>query len=664
MSTNIYCLVKMESPHNDLKDINIMVDMVHAGVIKVSYLDRVSDVLNLAVALVSKKFPRFVYGMFGLDFSVNEWDMMLKHDVYNNMSKDISDIWDVLDNAWINLNTKGSDIHYRFGKIIEKYDNKRFVLVDNGLFSKKGSSASMIGRRDNMEDEHSYNRYSKGNITVDIYSLFDGHAGRECSELLNRELPSYIISILDTIDLKNVLLVRKSLIDAFIKFDKDLYRRKYDISNSGSTAHLIIILKHQLSRGRMKYDIYMANLGDSRGLLVARKYDGSLNIIMESVDHKPDDFAEQARIEKSGGYTTILGVSRVNGYLAVSRAFGDFTDDYALKEKNGKYTGIKSPVSPEPDIYFYTFITGTSDISSLYIIIACDGLWDVMSSSEVLKFMEGYIGENKYINLPNDLANESIWKNSTDNVSIIFSEIFSSKISFNDKYPNLDIEKITTDIFPTSLYINIQQCRNGQILLDTEYPNHLLKTIIYPDSMSKNVREHKVLDEFRFQLEAARHNIAPMPLKIYEFVLDIIDDNQLFYYGIMMEKMDSDLIHILRHADTDDSIIKYMLRCILSHLSNLYHCGIWHGYLHISNIHFKCGSIYITNFKYASHIEISQITFRKYLSEHLNTFFKSILQHQIKPQILNKVKVNYKKLLIDLNIPSLNLEFEKKILTE
>ena len=44
-------------------------------------------------------------------------------------------------------------------------------------------------------------------------------------------------------------------------------------------------------------------------------------------DHKPDDPEETKRIEASGGFVTLppkTYIPRVNGQLALSRAFGDF----------------------------------------------------------------------------------------------------------------------------------------------------------------------------------------------------------------------------------------------------------------------------------------------------------------------------------------------------
>ena len=63
-------------------------------------------------------------------------------------------------------------------------------------------------------------------------------------------------------------------------------------------------------------DLYVGNVGDSRCI-------ASLNGKAEalSVDHKPADQYERARIENAGGFVEF---NRVNGNLALSRAVGDF----------------------------------------------------------------------------------------------------------------------------------------------------------------------------------------------------------------------------------------------------------------------------------------------------------------------------------------------------
>eukprot|EP01037_Dinobryon_pediforme_P042265 gene42265-52522_t len=80
--------------------------------------------------------------------------------------------------------------------------------------------------------------------------------------------------------------------------------------------------------------------------------------------HRLDNEAEIERIKMAGG--TVLN-SRVNGILAVSRAFGD--TEFKGEEVTGQVTG--SLLIAEPEIYS-EIITPMTE----FAIIATDGLWD------------------------------------------------------------------------------------------------------------------------------------------------------------------------------------------------------------------------------------------------------------------------------------------------
>ena len=63
-------------------------------------------------------------------------------------------------------------------------------------------------------------------------------------------------------------------------------------------------------------EIYCANAGDSRGVLKTGN-----RALPLSLDHKPDLPGEKKRISDAGH---AVNFSRVDGNLALSRAFGDF----------------------------------------------------------------------------------------------------------------------------------------------------------------------------------------------------------------------------------------------------------------------------------------------------------------------------------------------------
>ncbi|MQL98624.1 hypothetical protein Taro_031326 [Colocasia esculenta] len=102
--------------------------------------------------------------------------------------------------------------------------------------------------------------------------------------------------------------------------------------------------------------IIVANCGDSRAVL------GNNGIsVLLSEDHKPDRVDELARIEEAGGRVVFLNGARVHGILAMSRALGD------------KY--LKPWVISEPEM---TVTRRTPEDE--FLVIASDGLWDVVPS--------------------------------------------------------------------------------------------------------------------------------------------------------------------------------------------------------------------------------------------------------------------------------------------
>ena len=140
------------------------------------------------------------------------------------------------------------------------------------------------------------------------------------------------------------------------------------LPGAGCTANAVVITKNH---------IICANSGDSRAVL--SREGGKAEGLSE--DHKPNDEREKTRIEKAGGWVeTIEGGGRthhrVNGNLNLSRALGD------LEYK--KRTDLKASEQ---------IITATPDVKVVerrekdeFVLIACDGIWDVMSNQGAVDF--------------------------------------------------------------------------------------------------------------------------------------------------------------------------------------------------------------------------------------------------------------------------------------
>ncbi|XP_069829406.1 protein phosphatase 1G [Dendropsophus ebraccatus] len=132
-------------------------------------------------------------------------------------------------------------------------------------------------------------------------------------------------------------------------------------SDSGTTAVVALIRGKQL---------IVANAGDSRCVVS----EGGKAVDM-SYDHKPEDELELARIKNAGGKVTMDG--RVNGGLNLSRAIGDH-----FYKRNKNLPPEEQMISALPDIKVLT-LNEEHD----FMVIACDGIWNVMSSQEVVDFI-------------------------------------------------------------------------------------------------------------------------------------------------------------------------------------------------------------------------------------------------------------------------------------
>ena len=110
--------------------------------------------------------------------------------------------------------------------------------------------------------------------------------------------------------------------------------------------------------------------GDSRCVLCRKG-----KALPLSHDHKPADPVELGRIEAAGGFVTEAG--RINGNLNLSRALGDlkYKGDFSRPPS-------KQIITAEPDVVKHDLQKGDE-----FIVLACDGIWDVMSNQQAVDFV-------------------------------------------------------------------------------------------------------------------------------------------------------------------------------------------------------------------------------------------------------------------------------------
>eukprot|EP00887_Chlorella_sp_A99_P005127 scaffold25.g5127.t1 len=125
-------------------------------------------------------------------------------------------------------------------------------------------------------------------------------------------------------------------------------------------------------------ELYVANAGDSRCVLCRNG-----TALAMSTDHKPTDAEEYDRIIKAGGF---VADGRVNGSLNLSRAIGDL--EYK-QTKASHACVLGSEVGPGEQM-----VTAMPEVrkealqpGDAFLILACDGIWDVLTNQEAVDFV-------------------------------------------------------------------------------------------------------------------------------------------------------------------------------------------------------------------------------------------------------------------------------------
>ncbi|XP_027091745.1 probable protein phosphatase 2C 11 isoform X1 [Coffea arabica] len=238
--------------------------------------------------------------------------------------------------------------------------------------------SSFKGKRASMEDFYETRISEVDGQMVAFFGVFDGHGGSRTAEYLKNNLFKNLSRHPDFIrDTKS------AIVEAFRQTDADyLNEEKGQQKDAGSTASTAVLLGDRL---------LVANVGDSR--VVACRAGSAIAL---SDDHKPDRSDERERIEQAGGFVIWAGTWRVGGVLAVSRAFGDKL--------------LKPYVVAEPEIQEQQ-IDGVD-----FIIIASDGLWNVLSNKDAVAIVQDTTDAEA---ASRKLIEEAYARGSSDNITCI-----------------------------------------------------------------------------------------------------------------------------------------------------------------------------------------------------------------------------------------------------
>ena len=241
-----------------------------------------------------------------------------------------------------------------------------------------------------------------------LFGLFDGHGG----SFTGKYAANHLLNIFCKTDAwhaktSQVQVLAEGLTTTFGELDKQLSvvprmmwngSAETTFDTSGATALACLVTPTH---------VLVANCGDSRAVLFQSE-GGEWHAAPLSHDQKPDNPAERARIEAAGAR---VENGRVNGNLAVARAIGDFQ----FKQSPGPPS--EQPVCAVPEVSVHERTK-----KDQCVLLACDGVYDVMSNEEIAAFLHPLLSDMKPVTLAAAsyaLVQNCLKLNSGDNMSAI-----------------------------------------------------------------------------------------------------------------------------------------------------------------------------------------------------------------------------------------------------
>jgi protein phosphatase 1L len=235
---------------------------------------------------------------------------------------------------------------------VTDFDSKKFSTWMKASWSLKKGDV-----RKTMEDAVIAKQFKHLNFKYYFFLVLDGHGGRRTTTYVEQ---NFVYFFKQYIKKTRGMYIRKGLEDTFSRLNKSATDLK---TSSGTTLSLLLVVENTSNSDKPRF--FVSNVGDST--VYGIKDDKVRKL---SYDHKPDLPSEISRLKKYDQFEGVSGgyVHSKTGYsLAVSRAIGD--------------SDFGEMVSAIPT---------TTEINIEYdvIILASDGIWDVMSGKDVWKIVK------------------------------------------------------------------------------------------------------------------------------------------------------------------------------------------------------------------------------------------------------------------------------------
>lgn len=237
--------------------------------------------------------------------------------------------------------------------------------------------AETCGNRPDMQDAICVHQVFMHTAPRCLVGVYDGHSGSSTSLYVAQHVATIVAK-----GLANKETPESTLRQAYSALQNAIVDLRL---NDGCTALTMLILENAF---------YVANAGDSRAVLCR----GGTAIELSS-DDKPLKESEYTRIKRLGGFVSSGG--RVNGEISIARSLGDIAHQpFVLWEPTIEKANIMR--------------------SDEFVILACDGLWDVFSSQEAVNLIKDTPSVQGNPFLAASLLRDAAYaKGSADNISVV-----------------------------------------------------------------------------------------------------------------------------------------------------------------------------------------------------------------------------------------------------
>ncbi|KAL6080501.1 PPM-type phosphatase domain-containing protein [Balamuthia mandrillaris] len=285
-----------------------------------------------------------------------------------------------------------------------------------GLTLRHGS-CSIQGARKTQEDAHAavptLQRPESENVDAEVpyafFGVYDGHGGDKASEyvcgrlhVLFEQLVHDKVKENGEMETATIEVLAEALRNAILTVEEEYIKKSAKSGDSSGTTAAVVVVKDN--------KLVIGNVGDSEVVLC----DGKKAITLSEVHNPKRNPEEGERVKKVGGtlFQDRVGHPVFNPAImsiAVSRAIGD----YGFKAK--EFTGGK-PSGLVADPYIDTIELKPRH---RFCVLACDGVWDVMSAQDVVNFVLDRLekGQTDMDQLAKALVDNAYEKGSMDNIT-------------------------------------------------------------------------------------------------------------------------------------------------------------------------------------------------------------------------------------------------------